>query len=205
MLRKYLIVSIVVLLFTSGAFADIGHMQGFSIGAQNMVTRCGPVGSAQGENIVMVGQSQQVHKPCFSVTAGQSYGGTLVQRGAAFGAGGASGVTNNASIQGLQGQHANPFGSTNQAQNLNVNLGQVATKFGGVGGTQGAHSFIGGQSQTITTPLVTSAQSHNVGIQQSAVITGCNGSNAKVVNNVNVNMSQGQNAGGVPVFPHYKN
>ena len=204
MLRKFLILSVPIMLFTSAVFADVGNMQGFSIGACNMVMRCGPIGSAHGGNIVAVNQNQQVHKPCFYTTAKQQQGGTLVQCGTAHGKFGMSGVTNGANIQGLQSQHTKPFGSTGQGQCLNVNLGQVATKHGGVGGAQGVQSFVGGQSQKITTPGVTSTESQFVGVGQHASVSGGRGSNASVVNTVNVNMSQGQGVTTGPVFPHYK-
>ena len=85
MLRKFLILSIFILLLAPGAFADIGQVQGFSIGALNIVARCGPVGSAQGGNIAAVGQCQQIQKPCFPTTAKQQQGGMLVQCGIAQG------------------------------------------------------------------------------------------------------------------------
>jgi hypothetical protein len=203
MLRKFLCLSVLIVLFTTAAFADVGHIQGFTIGAHNIVNRCGPIGSAFGENKVMVGQCQQVYKPRFS-TATQSQGGLLVQRGSAYGNGGMSGVGNHASVRALQSQHAKPYGSSVQTQQLKANLGQMAVKHYGVGGTQGVQSFVGGQKQTISAPGLTSMQSQNVGIQQSAVITGCNGSNATVVNKANVNMSQGQNTTTAPIYPHYK-
>jgi hypothetical protein len=202
MLRKFLILSVVVLLFTSGAFADVGQVKGFSIGALNMVTRCGPVGSAQGGNMVVVGQSQEVQKPFFT-TAKQQQGGTLVQHGSTFGSHGVSSVVQGAKINGFQGQHVTPFGSTGQGQSLNVSLGQTAMKFGGVGHTQGVQSFVGGQSQTITTPRMTSTESQLLVVGQCATVSGGRGSNAMVVNTVNVNMGQGQNVTTGPFHPHY--
>jgi hypothetical protein len=203
MLRKFLILSIFILLFTSAAFANVGHVQGFSIGSLNMVVRCGPVGSAHGGNMVTIGQSQQLQKPCFYTNANQQQGGTLVQCGVAHGRCGVSGVTNNAAIHGSQGQHVKPFGSAGQGQGLSVNLGQVAMKHGGVGGANGAQNFVGGQSQTISTPGTTSTESQFVGVGQFAAVSGSRGSNAMVVNSVNVNMGQGQNVTTRPVFPHY--
>lgn len=203
MLRKFLILSIVILMFTSAAFADIGHVQGFSIGGLNIVARCGPVGSAQGGNMVVVGQNHQVQKPCFYTTAKQQQGGILVQCGTAHGKRGISGVVNSAKIHGLQSQHIKPFGSSIQGQCFNVKLGQVAMKHGGVGGTQGVQSFVGGQSQTITTPRMTSTESQSVVVGQYANVSGGPGSNALVVNTVNVNMGQGQSVTTGPFFPHY--
>ncbi|MBW7991625.1 MAG: hypothetical protein FVQ84_16650 [Planctomycetes bacterium] len=203
MFRKFLIVAVVILLFSSGALADIGQVEGFSIGALNLVGRCGPVGSAQGGNIVIIGHSQQIQKPYLSTTARQEEKGILVQHGTAKGVGGVSGVAQRAKVQGLQGQYTGPFGSTVQGQRLNVNLGQVALKAGGVGSTQGVQGFVGGQSQTITTPRMTSTESQFVGVVQYSAVSGGKGSTGIVVNTVNVEMGQGQIVTGGPAFPHY--
>ena len=204
MLRKLLIVAVVILLFSSGALADIGQVESFSIGALNLVGRCGPIGSAQGGNIVIIGHSQQLQKPYFSTTARQEGKGILVQYGTAKGAGGVSGVAQGAKVKGLQSQLTKPFGQAVQGQRLSVNLGQVALKAGGVGGTKGVQGFVGGQSQTITTPRMTSTQTQFVGIGQYSAVSGGKGSAGIVVNTVNVEMGQGQIVTGAPAFPHYK-
>jgi len=85
-----------------------------------------------------------------------------------------------------------------------VNLGQVALKAGGVGGTKGVQGFVGGQSQTITTPQMTSTQNQFVGVGQCSAVSGGIGSNGIVVNTVNVKMGQGQIITGSPAFPYYK-
>ncbi|MBL7146314.1 MAG: hypothetical protein ISS76_18900 [Phycisphaerae bacterium] len=202
MIRKFLIFVVVILLFSSGTIADIGQVEGFSIGALNLVGRCGPIGSAQGGNIVIIGHSQQIQKPCFFTKASQEEKGILVQYGTAKGAGGVSGVAQSAKVQGMQGQLTKPFGSTVQGQRLNVNLGQVALKTGGVGSTQGVQGFVGGQSQTITTPRMTSTQTQCVGVGQYSAVSGGKGSKGIVVNTVNVEMGQGQIVNGGPAFPH---
>jgi hypothetical protein len=203
MLRKFLIVAVVILLFSSGALADIGQVEGFSIGALNLVGRCGPIGSAQGGNIVAIGHSQQVQKPWPCTTARQKETGILLQYGTAKGAGGVSGVAQGAKVKGLQGQHTKPFGKAVQGQRLSVNLGQVALKAGGVGGAKGVQGFVGGQSQTITTPRMTSTQTQFVGIGQCSAVSGGQGSKGIVVNTVSVKMGQGQIVTGGPAFPHY--
>lgn len=203
MLRKFLIVAAVILLFSSGATADIGQVEGFSIGALNMVGRCGPIGSARGGNIVVFGHSQQIQKPRFYTTARQKETGILFQYGTAKGAGGVSGVVQGAKVKGLQGQYTKPFGSTVQGQGLKVKLGQVTLKAGGVGATKGVQGFVGGQSQTITTPRMTSTQTQCVGVGQYSAVSGSRGSKGIVVNTVNVEMGQGQTGTGGPTFPHY--
>jgi hypothetical protein len=193
MLRKILLSAVVILLLlSSGAFADIGHVQGFSIGALNLVGRSGGTGSAKGGNILMVGHSQEVQKPFFGISARQGEKGILVQFGSARGTGGVSGVAQCATVQGLQGQLTGRFGPTVQGQCLNVGLGQVAIKAGGVGGAVGAQGFVGSQSQTITTPRMTSTESQFVGAAQYSAVSGGIGSKILVVNTVDVKMGQGQ-------------
>ncbi|MDT8301048.1 MAG: hypothetical protein RQ760_06145 [Sedimentisphaerales bacterium] len=204
MLRKFLIVTVVILLFSSDTFADIGQVEGFSIGTLNLVGRRGPIGSAQGGNIVIIGHSQQIQKPYFSTTARQQEKGILIQYGTAKGDGGISGVAQGAKIKGMQSQLTKPFGQAVQGQRLNVNLGQIALKAGGVGGTKGVQGFVGGQSQTITSPSMTSSQTQFVGIGQCSAISGGIGSTGIVVNTVNVKMGQGQIVTGNPTYPHYK-
>lgn len=202
MLRKILLSAAVILLLSSGAFADIGQVQGFSIGALNLVGRAGGTGSAKGGNILMVGHSQEVHKPFRGISARQGEKGILVQFGSARGTGGVSGVAQCAKVQGLQGQLTGRFGPTVQGQCLNVGLGQVAIKAGGVGGAVGAQGFVGSQSQTITTPRMTSTESQFIGAAQYSAVSGGIGSKILVVNTVNVNMSQGQIVTGGPA-PRY--
>ena len=197
MLRKCLLSVAVILLLSSGAFAGIGQVQGFEIGALNLVGRCGGRGEAEGGNIAIVNHSQEVYKPLRS-SVWQEEKGILVQCGSASGTGGVSGVAQHATVQGLQGQLTGPFGSTVQGQCLNVGLGQVAIKAGGVGGAVGAQGFVGSQTQVIATPRMTTTESQFVGVAQYSNVSGGPGSNAIVVNTVNVNMRQGQIVMGGP-------
>jgi hypothetical protein len=200
MLRKCLLSVAVILLLSSGVFADIGQVQDFSIGALNLVGRYGGTGSARGGNIAIVNHSQELHKPFRGggVVARQEEKGILVQFGIARGTGGVSGVAQRANVQGLQGQLIGRFGPRAQGQHLNVGLGQVAIKAGGVGGAVGAQGFVGSQTQTITTPHMTSTESQFVGVAQYSKVSGGRGSNAIVVNTVNVNMGQRQIVMGGP-------
>ncbi len=197
MLRKCLLSVAVILLLSSGAFAGIGQVQGFEIGSLNLVGRYGGPGSAEGGNIAIVNHSQEVYKPLRS-SVWQEEKGVLVQFGSARGAGGVSGVAQHATVQGLQGQLTGRFGSTVQGQHLNVGLGQVAIKSGGVGGAVGAQGFVGSQTQVIATPRMTTTETQFVGVAQYSKVSGGRGSNAIVVNTVDVNMGQGQIVMGGP-------
>ena len=197
MLRKCLLSVAVILLLSSGALAGIGQVQGFEIGALNLVGRCGGRGSAEGGNIAIVNHSQEVFKPLRG-SVWQEEKGILVQCGSASGTGGVSGVAQQANVQGLQGQLTGPFGTTAQGQCLDVSLGQVAIKAGGVGGAVGAQGFVGSQTQTIATPRMITTESQFVGVAQYSNVSGGLGSNAIVVNTVDVKMGQGQIVTGGP-------
>ena len=200
MLRKFLLSVAVILLLSSGALAGISQIGDIEIDAVLLVGRCGGPGfsPAKGGNITIVNQSQEVYKPFRGISAWQEEKGILVQFGSARGTGGVSGVAQRATVQGLQGQLTGRFGSTVQGQYLNVGLGQVAIKVGGVGGAEGAQGFVGCQSQTIATPRTISTESQFVGVAQYSNVSGGRGSNAIVVNTVNVKMGQGQIVTGGP-------
>ncbi len=72
--KKFLISAAVILLLFSGALANIGQVEGFSIGAINLVGRFGGLGFAEGGNIVMVGQSQTITTPHMTSTESQFVG-----------------------------------------------------------------------------------------------------------------------------------
>jgi len=204
MLRGFSLSVAVILLLSSGAFADIGQAEGFSIGALNMVQRVGGAGWAEGGNLVMVGQSQKVHAA--GTTAIQKETGILFQGAKAVGICGATKVQQNASADGLQSQLVvtGRHGFQAQGQSLAVGLDNVVRQTGGVGGAVGAQGFVGGQNQVLVTPGGTSANSQVVGAAQLASVSAHPGSNVVVNNSLNVQMGQSQIVTGsyVPPKPH---
>jgi hypothetical protein len=204
MLRGFSLSVAVILLLSSGAFADIGQAEGFSIGALNMVRRVGGAGWAEGGNLVMVGQSQKVHAA--GTTAIQKETGILFQGAKAVGICGATKVQQNASADGLQSQLVvtGRHGFQAQGQSLAVGLDNVVRQTGGVGGAVGAQGFVGGQNQVLVTPGGTSANSQVVGAAQFASVSAHPGSNVVVNNSLNVQMGQSQIVTGsyVPPKPH---
>ena len=204
MLRGFSLSVAVILLLSSGAFADIGQAEGFSIGALNMVQRVGGAGWAEGGNLVMVSQSQKVHAA--GTTAIQKETGILFQGAKAVGICGATKVQQNASADGLQSQLVvtGRHGFQAQGQSLAVGLDNVVRQTGGVGGAVGAQCFVGGQNQVLVTPGGTSANSQVVGAAQFASVSAHPGSNVVVNNSLNVQMGQSQIVTGsyVPPKPH---
>jgi hypothetical protein len=204
MLRGFSLSVAVILLLSSGAFADIGQAEGFSIGALNMVQRVGGAGWAEGGNLVMVGQNQKVHAA--GTTAIQKETGILFQGAKAVGICGATKVQQNASADGLQSQLVvtGRHGFQAQGQSLAVGLDNVVRQTGGVGGAVGAQGFVGGQNQVLVTPGGTSANSQVVGAAQFASVSAHPGSNVVVNNSLNVQMGQSQIVTGshVPPKPH---
>jgi hypothetical protein len=190
MLKKLTFSVVVVLLLSSGAFAFIGQVEGFSIEACNLVGRSGGVGSAQGGNMLTAYHDQVGFDACTGTIAIQQEGGVLGQTATAAGAGGRSGVGQEAEVCGLQGQLAtNP---QMQGQVLGVRLGQAASKSSGVGGAVGGQTFVGEQSQTILSLHGTSVQSQFVGAGQYSAVSGGPCSSAVALNDVDIMMGQGQ-------------
>ena len=190
MLRRFALSVVIILLLSSGAFAFIGQVEGFSIEANNLVGRAGRCGSAEGGNMLVAYHEQMEYDACSDTIAIQKEGGVLGQCASAVGRGGRSGVGQEASVCGLQGQLAtNP---QMQGQVLSVSLGQKACKSGGVGGAEGAQGFVGGQSQIISSPTGTSTESQFVGVAQYSAVSGGRGSSAFAVNEADITMAQGQ-------------
>lgn len=192
MRKTFLLSAAVVVLLSSGAFAAINQMQGFSVDATNRVMRVGGHGSAEGGNIIMVGPQRQFDASCGSA-AMQEEAAILTQSASAVGAGGSASVKQNASIDGSQGQHVGGgwFGGQAGGQSLDVSLGTKAVKSGGIGGAVGAQGLVGTQSQMAFGPRGVSASSQFVGVGQFVAVAGGPCSNVVVNNSADVTMTQG--------------
>ncbi len=194
MLRKILLSAVVILLLSSGAFANIGQVQGFSIGEFNKVQIVGAFGSAVSGNMLKVGQRQTAGNTHLG-SAAIKQGGILTQNARVRGRGGTMGVVQNASVNGSQhqfigGRHRGP---NTQGQSLNLSLNTNARKpAGGIGRVVGSQSFVGGQrSQRQATHAGFSTSSQFVQAEQGVKIKGGQRSNVVVENNLNVTMFQG--------------
>lgn len=193
MLRKILLSAVVIMLLSSGAFANIGQVQGFSIGDFNKVQVVGGFGSAVGRNMLEVGQRQTARNPRLG-SAAIKQGGILTQHARVRGRGGTIGVVQNASVDGSQHQFigGRRRGSNTQGQSLNLNLNTIARKPGGsIGRVVGSQSFVGEQSQRQATRGGFSTSSQFVQAEQGVKIMGGRRSNVVVENNLNVTMFQG--------------
>lgn len=193
MLRKILLSAVVILLLSSGAFANIGHVQGFSIGAFNKVQIVGGPDPAVGGNMLEVGQRQTTRNPRLG-SAAIKQGGILTQNARVRGRGGTIGIVQNASVDGSQHQFigGRRRGSNTQGQSLNLSLNTIARKpAGAIGRVVGSQSFVGGQSQRQATRGGFSTSSQFVQAEQGVKIMGGQRSNVVVKNNLNVTMFQG--------------
>jgi hypothetical protein len=192
MLRGFSLPVVVILLLSSGAFAAVGHAEGFSINALNLVHRVGGAGWAKSGNIVMVGHSQEAYTA--GTAAIQEEKGILTQSAKAAGIGGATTVLQNASVDALQGQmivRARP-GVQAQGQCLTVGLDNIVLKAGGVGGAVGAQHFVGTQEQVQLSAGGISTNYQTVGTAQFAAVCGGPCSNVVVINSLDVKMGQSQ-------------
>jgi hypothetical protein len=199
MVHRKLILSLAfVLLLSSGAFACvgkpggfsvIGQAEGFSIDALNVVGRCGGVGSAEGGNMVMVGHAQEAHDVAGGTAALQEETAILTQSASSTGMGGASGVVEEAIINGSQGQNVGP-GMRAEGQSLEVGLNTVTNQTGSIGGALGAQGFVGAQNQMEITPNGISTGSQFVGAAQFSSVSGGPWSSVMVSNGLDVNLTQ---------------
>jgi hypothetical protein len=197
MIRDFLLSVTVVLLLSSGAFADVGQTGGFSVGAMNVVQKVGGAGWAEGGNLVMVGQGQEARK--VGTMARQNETGKLTQSASVVGTCGATKVMQNASIHGLQGQVAvlGKHGYQAQGQSLAVGLDSVIRQSGGIGSATSVQDFVGSQHQLLVTPNGTSANYQIVGAAQFSSVSACPGSNVVVINTLDIKMGQNQIAAGL--------
>lgn len=193
MLKKFLLFAAVILLLSSGAFADIGQVQGFSIGALNKAERVGGYGWAKSGNMLTVGHSQKTYGACCGSAARQQEKGKLLQHARTAGVGGSTAVRQNASVVGLQGQliRGGRRGLQAQGQCLTLNLNTRAQKAGGIGGAIGSQSFVGEQSQRQVYRGGFSVSSQFVQAEQCTKIIGGKRSDIVVKNNLDVKMFQG--------------
>ncbi|MFB0553866.1 MAG: hypothetical protein ACETWQ_11205 [Phycisphaerae bacterium] len=193
MLRKFLFSAAVILLLSSGVFADIGLVQSFEIGELNKVKVVGGFGMASGRNYLEIGQRQMERQACLG-SAAMKQGGILTQHARVRARSGAVGVIQNASVKGSQNQFIGRGyrGSHTQGQSLNLNFNTIARKpFDAVGRATGSQSFVGEQSQKQTYRGGSSASSQFVHAEQDVKIIGGPSSDVVVKNNLNVKMFQG--------------
>jgi hypothetical protein len=194
MLRKFLLSTAVVLLLSSGAFAHIGQVQGYSVGACNKAKIDGGWSMVSAGKHLEIGQRKKTHSACLG-SAAMKQGGILDQHACVGGKGGQKLVVQHASVAGLQGQIVSGgrrgHGVRAQGQCLILNLNTKARKTGGIGHAIGSQSFVGGQSQEQTYRGGFSKSSQFVQAEQCNIIIGGKRSDVVVKNNLNVKMFQG--------------
>ena len=200
--KKFLIYVAVILLLSSGAFADIGLTQAFEIGAVNKVKVIGGFGKGGGRNYLEIGQKQVESKARLG-SAAMKQGGTFTQHARVRARSGEVGVVQDASVKGSQNQfighgHGRRASHT-QGQSLKLNFNTIARKpFNAVGRVKGSQSFVGEQSQKQTYRGGYSASSQFVQAEQDVKIVGGPNSNVVVDNTLDVKMSQGNSVPGGP-------
>jgi hypothetical protein len=196
--RKFIFSVVVVLLLSSGAFACIGcpggfsvigQAEGFSMDASNVIGRFGGVGSAEGGNMVMVGHAQEAHDIAGGTAALQEETAILTQSASSAGMGGASGVVEEAIINGSQGQNIGP-GMRAEGQSLEVGLNTITSQAGSIGSAVGAQGLVAAQNQMEITPNGISAGSQFVGAAQFSAVSGGPWSCVLVDNGLDVTLTQ---------------
>lgn len=149
------------------------------------------MGFAHGQRAYNIGHGQ---------LAFQREGAIISQYAAAWGHRGTSGVNQIALASGHQEQSAAdaviqviPTPSmASQQQGLNLHLDQDVVKHGGIGGAFGVQGGIATQRQTLVTPNGVGTQVGFVGAVQFGFVGGARGSDASVIQSVDVTTTQHQ-------------
>jgi len=193
MLRSFSLSVMVILLLSSGVFANIGQAEGFSISALNNVQRVGGAGWAESGNMVVVDHGQRAYAK--GTVAVQRESWIVLQGARVTGLGGATKILQNASVEAGQQQSiaaGRKYDLLQQGQSLKVGLDNVIRKTGGIGTAAGAQGFFGSQQQVINTPSGKAESYQTVGAAQFASVSSGPHSNVVIVNTIDVDMGQGQ-------------
>lgn len=197
MLRKFLLSVAVILLLSSGAFADIGLTQPMELVGSNAVKVIGGYGKGYGRNYLEIGQEKMESKACLG-SAVMKQGGILTQLARVRYRSGVAEVSvrqkalGDGSQNSFIGRGHGYRVSHTQGQSLNLNFNTIARKpFNAVGRVKGFQSFVGGQSQKQTYRGGSSAGSQFIHAEQDVKIKGGPSSNVVVNNTLDVKMNQG--------------
>lgn len=197
MLRKFLLSTVIVLLLSSGVFADIGLTQDFEIIGSNPVKAVGGLRKGYGRNYLEIGQEKMESKACLG-SAAIKQGGIFTQEARVRARSGVAelSVRQKASVDGLQnsfiGRGHGYRVSHTQGQSLNLNFNTIARKPSNAAGrVKGFQSFVGGQSQKQTYRGGSSEGSQFIHAEQEVKIKGGPSSNVVVNNTLDVKMNQG--------------
>lgn len=190
MFKRSMVSAVVILMFTSGAFALVGQAEYFGLGAENLVILSGGPGTAYGGNTASIGQGQiATDSSGGNIIAMQNEAGILNQGTSAVGLSGALGALQSAGAGGEQWQLAG-LGLGLQGQSLALLLGQDMEKNDGVGGTVSGQGVVVGQVQIVATPYGISGDAQFAGVSQFGSIGGGAGSSAVVNKDLSVGANQ---------------
>lgn len=192
MFKRSMVSTVLILMFTSGAFALVGQTEYFGLGAENLVILSGGPGTASGGNTASVGQGQlATDTGGGNIIAMQNEAGILNQGTSAVGLSGALGALQSAGAGGEQWQLVGlGLGLGLQGQNLALLLGQDMEKNDGVGGTVAGQGVVVGQVQIVATPYGISGDAQFAGVSQFGSIGGGAGSSAVINKDLSVGANQ---------------
>jgi hypothetical protein len=185
----------IVLTLTCGAWAFVGQEQDFSIGAVNSIMWSGGVGLVEGGHHAVVCQQQSVAGGWHGPSGFQAEGGIFRQTASAAGEGPAT-VEQTADVIGGQHQGIGTWGrpTLSQGQQLGVDFTTSLDKPWGAGTATASQSFLGGQTQSLTSPTTTGTQSQFVGVREYASVVGGGTADPTVNNSIKIDLNQGQHA-----------
>lgn len=192
MLRRIVLASAIVLLVSTGAFADIIQLQDYLIGASNGIELLHGHQNGQSSHTLCINNDQMAEKIC-GAQAVQSQTALLNQIGSAQG---------DCAVV-MVGQIFDAFGGQTQAigdciepmlqgQNFGLIGTQLVGKSEGAGGGSASHMFVGNQNQSASNPMGIMQESSNIGAFQNSSLTGSPGATGLVTSSMNVSTVQAQ-------------
>jgi len=192
MLKKSIFVLLGILAMTSIVFAGIAQQQNFDIGATNTMSLWDGLEMTAGANLATVHHWQNAIGSC-GLSAREVERVELEQGGYAAGIGVLFSVDQHETASGDQVQLIDScVGPMAQGQMFYADMGQELSQLEAGGIATGSQSFLGTHRQEMVSLSATMAESQQVGVDQSTVVSGGPVSNAAVTSGVVVHANQAQ-------------
>lgn len=192
MLRRIVLSLAIVLLVSTGAFADIIQLQDYIVGATNGIVLEHGHQNGQGSHTICINNDQSAQKIC-GAFANQSQTALLNQIGSACGD---CAVITVGQIFDAYGAQTQAIGDCVepmlQGQSFGLIGSQLVAKSDGGGSGSASHMFVGNQSQAAGNPLGAMRESSSIGAFQNSSLSGTPGATGVVTSSMNVSTMQAQ-------------
>jgi len=195
MLKRSIFVLLGILAMASITFAGIAQQQNFDIQVTTFdIALVDGIGAIASTNLSTVGHQQNAIGFC-GLMAREVERVKLEQGGYVAGTGGVLSVSQPGTAMGGQSQLIDScVGPMAHGQMFNVDIGQDVTLNDAIGIATGSQSFLGIQRQEMASLSATMAESQDVDVEQSTVVSGGPATSASVTSGIVVYAAQAQEA-----------